>query len=266
MFCSFEIIVAAVVAAEKDNGVFVEIQFFQQVEYLADLAINHADHRSVAPRGFGPVFILVISPCWVGVGNVKNPMRRRDGEVTEKGFVLIGANEFERFLKNNIVRILRAGATAFVSRQRYFFAIFDNVGRIITVGVDLVVITEEDIETVLLGHAGAAAPAAAPFTKASGGIAASFKHIGDGLFLRAQGRAAAIHAYGSVTAVLAGHQHATRGRAHRRTGERLREPHTLFRQTVNTRGAYGFAAHERGFKIAEFIAHNVNDVGLRGCV
>lgn len=42
-----EAVLPTVVAGEEDDGVFVEVEFFEKVENHADVAVDHGDHGGV---------------------------------------------------------------------------------------------------------------------------------------------------------------------------------------------------------------------------
>ena len=77
--------------------------------------------------------------------------------------------------------------------------------------MDLVVIAEEDIESVIFRNTGRSAAAAAPLAETAGGVACLLKHRGDGRLSGSQRGSATIGAYRGVPAMFAGHQHATSG-------------------------------------------------------
>jgi len=79
-----------------------------------------------------------------------------------------------------------------VSLKRHFLAASNKVVWEIRVSVDLMIITEEDIEAVPLGNAGCSAVAAAPLAESAGGIAGLFKHLGDGDVFGTQRHAARV--------------------------------------------------------------------------
>ena len=153
-------------------------------------------------------------------------------------------------------------AAAVVARQRHFLAVTDQIRRVVAVCVHLIVVTEEDIEAVILRHAGRTAPAAAPLAKTTGGIAGLLQQGGDGHFAGAQRRAATVGPNRGVAAVLAGHQHTTSWRTQRGTGQALCEAHPFGGQLIDVGSVEVRMAHVREFVVAQFVRHDVDDVGL----
>lgn len=154
---------------------------------------------------------------------------------------------------------------AVIAGEWNLFAVADQIGRVIRVRVNLIVIAEEHIETMLLWHAGRVATAAAPLAEPASRIAQRLQDRGDRHLFRPQRRAAAVRSHRGVTAVLAGHQTTPRRRTHRRTGKQVAEDDSASRHLVEVRCLNVLATHETRFIIAEFIGHDVNDVGPRVC-
>jgi len=208
-----EVVHAAVVAAEEDNRVALQAQFLQQGTHLADVPVHHVDHGGVASGRLGPGLVLVKGPRRVVVGDVVDAVRRRDGQVAEERAVLIRPDEFQGLVHDDVVGVGPALAAALVARERDFFAVADDVRGIVRVGVDLVVVAQEDVEAVLLGDAGRPPAAAAPLAEAARGVARALQDGGDGLLLGPERRAAVV-----LADVFAGHQAAPRGGAHAGAG------------------------------------------------
>ena len=129
-------------------------------------------------------------------------------------------------------------------------------------GMNLVVVAEENIEAVLFRDARRPAPATAPFTEAAGRVARLPEHVRHGDILGAKGLLPGISTNGRMTQVLARHQAAARGRADRSAGEHLREPHPFSGETVDVRRFQKGMPHTRQFVVAQLIHHDKDDIGF----
>jgi hypothetical protein len=58
----FEVVGAAVVAAEDHERALIEAEFLEQREHFTELAVEHRDHRGIAPRLLGHGWSLVDAP------------------------------------------------------------------------------------------------------------------------------------------------------------------------------------------------------------
>ena len=260
-----EVVVPAVVSAEEDDRVPVQAKLLQQAQHLAHIPVHHRDHRRVALRLLGPGLVLVELPCRVSVGDVEDPVRRRDGQVAEERLLGIGANELQRLLHDDGVRVGLPLAGSAVPRKRHLLAVADDVLRVVRVRVDLVVVAEEVVEPVLFGHARRAASAAAPLPIAPGRVAGALEHRGHRLFALTQRRTAPVSPHRGVSAVLARHQAAARRRTHRRARQRLGEADSLSRHAVDVGGLDVGVPHARELIVAQLIGHDVDHIRGPGC-
>ena len=169
-----EVVRATVVPAEEYERVLFEAEFPQEGENLPHLAVEQVHHRGVAAGGLGPGPVAEERPGGIVIGNIEVPVRRGEGQVGEEGPVAALADEAHRLVEDHVLGVGRPLAIAPIAGQRDLGAVPDEVGRVVGVGVDLVVIAEEHVEALALGHAGGAAAAHAPFAEAAGRIAEGF--------------------------------------------------------------------------------------------
>ena len=149
-----KVIIATIVSAEKHNGILVELQLLQKIQYLPHLPIHHAHHRGITPGLLRPFFLVLIDrPSRVAIWNIKYAVWRRNGKITEERPILVVFNELDGFIEDFVVGIICACAAALIPRQRHLLTIANNVGRIITVRMDLVVVSQKHIEPMFLRHA-----------------------------------------------------------------------------------------------------------------
>ena len=175
----FEVIGAAVVAAEEDKRVSLDSQLLEQSQNFTHLSILHGDHGSVAPGLLGPGLVLVKCPGGVGVGDTEDAVGRRVGQVCEERLPGMLTDELHGRFVNDILRIGLTAGSAVIARERHLLAVADQIRRKVAVRVNLVVVAEEHVETVLFGHAGRVTPTAAPLAEPARGVAERLEHGGD---------------------------------------------------------------------------------------
>ncbi len=200
-----EIVVAAIVPAKEKQGVFIKLEFLQEGHQLPHLVINHADHGRVATGLFRPVLVLVERPGGITVRDVKDAMRWGERQVAQEGALFILPDEFYRGLIDHIVRIRLTAAPTLVALERNFLAVAHDIGRIVGVRMDLVVVSKEDVKSVFLRNPGGTPAATTPLPKTAGGVAPAFQNGSNGGFLRPQRRAATVYPDRGVAAVFSGH-------------------------------------------------------------
>ena len=157
-----EVRLPAVVAAHEHDGTLIDPQLLQQVENLADLPVDHLDHRRVDLRILRPPLVagipfevLVFLPGGFVLGNAPQSMRRRPRQVGEEGTVPVGADELQPLPVDEVVgEHFPALPIADVALQGNLFTVSQQVSRVVAMGVHLVVIAEEDVEPVLLRNPG----------------------------------------------------------------------------------------------------------------
>ncbi len=162
-------------------------------------------------------------------------MRNREGGVEEKRFVSTPANEIERLLGKQVVRISRAIAVLIAGHFVALLIAPEKIG-VIRVRVRLVEVAEILVESLLPRGSGRVGVAERPFAHAADGIAGLLKHLRQREIFRQQ-RQFAVRANASVTGVLAGEQRATRRMARRRTGVVLRHSQAFIRHLIQSRRA-----------------------------
>ena len=157
-----------------------------------------------------------------------------------------------------------ARPSALVAGQFHFLAVADEIGWIEGVGVYLVVVSEEDVESVLFRHAGGVTSTGTPFPETSGGVAFLLEEGSDGGFVGTQGRAAVVGTDRGMSSVLAGHQVAAQGCADRGGGKGVGEADAVLRHAVNTGSLEVGASHMSELVVGELIGHDIDDVGQSG--
>jgi hypothetical protein len=153
-----EVLLTAVISRKEDNRVVGDAEFFQQFPNLAHLPVDQMDHRGVDFGIVGvfpplvPRLIFVEQPGRIVVGNAPAAVRRSPAHVSEERFALVVANELFGLFDDAVLAERPAGfGVPRVARQRDLFAVADQVLRKKRVGVDLIVVTEEQVETCFSG-------------------------------------------------------------------------------------------------------------------
>ena len=235
---------------------------------MAEVVVHHGDHGGVVLHVLGnlvvldPLFSLVAAPGGVVLGDVVHAVRRSDGEVAEEWLVLVFADELEGFLHDGVLGVGFAGAPAEVALQWDLLAVAYEVGGVEGVGVYLVVVAEENVEAVFLGHPGGVASAAAPFAEAAGGVADLLEDGGDGGFTRSQRGAAVVGPDGGVAGMLARHQVAAERGAHGGAGEGLSEAYAFLCELIDVGRLDVRVPHVGELVVGELVGHQVHHVGL----
>lgn len=265
---SFEVVLSPVITAEEDDGVVIDLLFFEQSNNFTELAVDHVHEGGVdfgvlvGALAGGPGFVFEELPGGVVFVDTPESVRRGPGEVAEEGGLVVLFDELEGLFKDFVLRVgfafVETGAV--VSGKRDLFAISNEVAGVKSVGVDLVVVAEEFIEAVLLRDARGVAAADAPFPESSGGVALGLEHAGEGGFVGADGGEAIVAAHGSVAGVESGEEDAAGGTADGGSGVGVGEAHAFAGELVDVGREEFFAAHVAGLEVAPFVEHEVDDV------
>ncbi len=171
-----KVIIAPIIATEIDDRVLFEIQLSQQCQYLANLTIDHRYHGGIPFGRLGPILIFVHLPGGVGIGDVEETVWRCNRHVAVERLFLVGADEIQSGFVNNIMGIGFAIAAAMVAFEWNFLAIADDVGWVIAVRMNLIVVAKERIEAMFFRDSGRTASAASPFAKPASGVSHLFQH------------------------------------------------------------------------------------------
>ena len=106
----FEVRIAAVIPADDNDRVIVDIQFFKQIHNLTNLPVDHMNHCRIALRLIGPdavtrvpLFHFVFLPRRIVLRKAPRAVRRRPGTIAEEGFVFVVTNEFYGFFEDHAV-------------------------------------------------------------------------------------------------------------------------------------------------------------------
>ena len=172
-----EAVLTAIVPGKKENGVFLELEFFQKGKDLSELTVDHGNHYGVVlgvlrhRRIIHPLFTLVEFPRGFVFGNVVHPVGWGERQVAKEGGVLVLLNEAKGFVHDRILGIGSSGTSAVVPGKMNFLAVADQVGRVKAMGVDLIVVSEEQIEAVLFGNSRGIPSTASPLSEAPRGVA-----------------------------------------------------------------------------------------------
>ena len=257
-----KIVHAPVVATENHEGILVQVQRFQQIEQLSHLPVDHGDHGGVTLGIQGPIPILVKGPGRIGGGNVEHAMGRSDRHIAEKRTVPMVADELHAGIPDDRVGVGFPFAATVISFEGKLLAVAHQIGGVVAVGVNLVVIAQEDIEAVPFRYAGGTSSAAPPLAESAGGISGLFQDRSDRFLALAHGSTAAIGPHRGVARMFSGEQTAPRGRAERRAGQGLGKADSFGRHAVDIRRDNVGMPHARQLVIPQLVAHDKNDVRL----
>ena len=106
-----EAVLASVVTSKEDNGVFLELEFFQEGEDLSELPVDHGDHDGIVlgifryRRVTHPFFTLVELPCGFVFGDVEHPVGRGEREVAKEGIVLVLFDKAKGFVHDRVLGV-----------------------------------------------------------------------------------------------------------------------------------------------------------------
>ncbi|MBA7481447.1 hypothetical protein ES707_16919 [subsurface metagenome] len=177
---------AAVIAADEDNRIVFNFELFKQSENLPDLPVNHFHHcgvnfdivRPLLARA--PGFVFEIKPGGLIFRNSPPAVRRRPRAVAEKRLVPMLANKLYGLVEDQVMReLLSLVVVAGVAFEGDFLAGANEVVGEERVGVCLVVVAIENIESMPLRGAGGSAVAAAPLAESAGCVACPLEHFRD---------------------------------------------------------------------------------------
>ena len=150
-----------------------------------------------------------------------------------------------------------------VAGQGMLAVVVPEVGRIVGMGVDLVVVAEELVETLAVSDARAAGVAQPPLAETAGGVARPFEYLGHGGIGVAQRDTPGVAPHRCVPHMLPGHQHRTAGGTDVAARVDLHKPHPLGRQAVDTRCADLRLPVTAQVTVAQVIGHDEDDVRPR---
>ena len=212
MILGTETVLPAIVSGEENDRVVLQSELLEQVEDLSELPIDHGYHDGIILGFLGnlrvrhPFFALVEFPRGFVFRDVVHPVRRGKGKVAEERLIFVFLDEAKGLFHDRVLGVGFAGSSAVVPGQVELLAVPNQVGRIKTVGVDLVVVAEEDVEAMFLGYARGIAPPASPFPESARGIAFFLEQGSDGFLIGPQRSASVVGPDRGMPGVLAGHQ------------------------------------------------------------
>ena len=264
----------AIVGGENNDGVFLEAEFFDEVEHVADVAVHARDHRGVCGAGgeVRRVAVALAASEWrvipflrevrleFIVGHVQRDMRNDGGVIKKERLGLVLADERERLLVDAIRRVVLPledivaarilGVGTFRQRgmagnrrlvfQHEFLFVAPKVRRVIAVGNALAIVTEKSVEALMNRITRRARPAKTPLAKCASSVPLLAQQLSNS-HLDIWNRMLPLRLHGLVVAhkrmprMLAGHQHTARRRTHGVAGVIRCEPHTLTRKLVEMR-------------------------------
>ena len=181
IFFALEPILPTVVTGKEKSGELFEPECFKQAHQFPNLSIDHGNHDRIILRilwntwVLDPGFLFVKFPCGITGRYIKHSMRRSKGQVAEKRLLFIFFDKTNRFLKNSIMRIALSGATPVISGQGDFFTVPNQIRRVESMSVNLIVVAKEFIKAMFFRDARGIPPPTTPFSKASGGISPFFE-------------------------------------------------------------------------------------------
>ena len=168
-------LVGPVVRGKDYQGVFINIQFFQQIQNSAHILIHvfhHCrkggnrigDHRTAVLPGDFFKFRKLFPP-WGDTlfGGLHGGMRNGEGNITKERIIFIFPNEFQTFIRNQAMGIMLA-------IQHNFLSVTPNMGRIKVVRLSLAIETIKTIKSLVHGIPLRPRCSQTPFTKHAGDI------------------------------------------------------------------------------------------------
>lgn len=206
-------LVRAVVGGENDEGVFGEVEFFEEVENSSGVGIHEGDHGGKTFFGIGPVFVLVDSPVGDFLAVLFEAsrfiVRVWDGpvQVEVKGGVLVAFDEGEGFFGDAGVGV--GGffgrdiffAAVLVAGEAFLFFVSPEILGVIVVRFALVDPTVEKIDTLFVGVAGFTFAPEGPLSDGGGSVAGVLEEGIDGDGIRRED-VCVVARDGGVTGVL----------------------------------------------------------------
>ena len=199
----------SVVGGEENDRIVGDAEFLQQLQDPADVSVQARNHRRqrrvrlLRPdQAVGSVSVhrqsgllkrtAVLRVDFI-VGNRVFGVGDGERDVTEERPILVGANELESPLRDDVMRI-RAASIAFVVRQRQLPFVVVEVVRIEVMRVGLVQVADELVEALLPGNALGADVPESPFAEATRGVPACLEEFRHRHVAREKGHAARVRA------------------------------------------------------------------------
>ena len=109
-------------------------------------------------------------------------MRGSERQVTEERTVLVFLDEAKGFVHDRVLGVGSAGTPTVITGKMNLLAIAYQIRWIKTMGMDLIVVSEEYVETVFFRYARGIPATASPLSEASRGIAFFLEERGYGFF------------------------------------------------------------------------------------
>ncbi len=131
-------------------------------------------------------------------------------------------------------------------------------------GVDLIVVSKEQIEAVLFGNSRGIPSTASPLSEAPRGVASFLEEGGNGLFFGPKRGSSVVRPDRRMPGMLARHQVAAQGPANRRTCQGLGEANAFPCKLIDYRCFDQRVAHVGELVVGQLVRHEVDDVGFVG--
>ena len=126
--------------------------------------------------------------------------------------------------------------------------------------VDLVVVTEENVKSVLFRDSGGVSSTTSPLSESSRGITFFLKKGGDGLFFGPERSSSVIGTNRRMSGMLAGHQVASERTANRGTGQGLGKTNSFPGEPVDYGRLDQRVPHMSELEISQLVGHQINHV------
>lgn len=275
-------LVRTVVGGEDDEGVLGHAQFGDQVEDLADIAVDVLDHGGEPFLRLGPIllgelaevghFHALIAGLVVGMGHVH-------GEIEEKGLLVLLPNEAESVLREevgSVIYLLHRHPAARLRKLRvlpalplrshfvlqlFHLAVADEELGIEIVSVPHVDVAEEMVEAYVVGIGEIVGSADAPLAHAGCGVTRLLEDRGQGGLIRLDDdRLGGIATHHRASHVPTREQNAAGRGAYRATRVELSETHTLRRHLVETRRLKCLLTEATEIAVTEVVGQDQDDV------
>lgn len=268
-------VVAAVVASEEDEGVFVRVELFEFAHDLADVAVDFRDHGGVGLASMwvrgeaaglfapGDFFRKLAGVRGFGFGGSEGfPVGNGEGDVEKERISAADFAEPVEGFAHHVVVGIDAALAAGVGGDGGEFVVMEEALRVLVVGVHLVEKAAEFVEAFFPGNADGADVAEAPLAEAAGFVAGLFEDLGDGDIAFEEGDAAGVGTHAGVAHVFAGHQDATRRGADGAAGVGVGEAGAFSGQLIDVGGLDVLLAVAAGIAPAHVVSHDPDDIGL----
>ncbi len=269
-----------VITGEEDDGVIIKPVLFQLVHDPANIGIHPGNHCGLVLFRLGPGlvvvghirrhlhavsgaagFLVVRVRYGVGKEEEKRPVAVQTFRLVHSDEIQSGGGEHVRHVDLLLAStVLREFRLPLIARLRIHAP---EIVGVVVMGVSLVQVTDEVIESLALRHPGAVRFAEAPFAYEGGQVPGILQHLGQGTVLGAE-RQVGIAANPGVAGMLTSHERGARGSAHGTARVELGEADAFGSQLVDVRRLELRLTIASEVAIPQIVCHNEYDVWLSG--